>query len=82
MNNHEVISAKASLDAILQTLPKNNSIQFGIELFDEFRNRGWFTLYTFRHIGIQVWGYKLHSYTQTHYVCKTLAVAPDSFCVK
>jgi hypothetical protein len=78
----DVQKAKTALDAALIGLPPNNAILFGIDLFDEFRQRGWFTLENFGILGTQFLAQELPAYDKTHFVCSTWSIPVDEFRVK
>lgn len=59
---------KAELDKQLAGVSPNVGIAFGIELFEEFRRRGWFTLESFGVLGTSLFSEKLPAYKSTHFV--------------
>ena len=82
INNADVVKAKFDLDAALTNLPANNAIMFGEELFQEFRNREWFTLELFGVVGTTLFGAKVPAYNKTHYVFISWDIPSMEFRVK
>lgn len=66
MDQFEAI--KAELDRQLVGTPPNVGIAFGVELFDEFRKRSWFTLENFSVLGTSSFSEKLPAYKRSHFV--------------
>lgn len=72
---------KAALDKELQNTSDNVGIAFGTELFNEFKNRGWFTLETFSVLGTTLFSEQLPAYNKTHFVFSSWGINDLEFKV-
>jgi hypothetical protein len=73
---------KAELDRELETAGPNIGIAFGIELFEAFHNRRWFTLERFPGWGVVAsFGDIVPAYKQSHYVFVSWALRATDFRV-
>lgn len=70
---------KAELDKLLENAPANVGIAFGTELFNEFRNRGWFTLETFGALGTTLFAELVPAYKKTHFVFPSWGIQEAEF---
>ena len=81
MTDQEVMAAKAELDAALGVAGDNVGIAFGIDLFEAFKSRQWFTLETFSALGIGAFPMKLPAYDKSHFVFPSWDVDAGTFQV-
>lgn len=74
---------RADLDVQLHNLSPNVGIAFGSELFNEFRNRGWFTLEKFGVLGTTLFTDQLllPAYQRSHCVFLSWAIDDLKFQV-
>jgi hypothetical protein len=72
---------KAELDKQLQSAAPNVGVAFGVELFDEFRRRGWFTLEDFGVLGTSIFSGKLPAYRRTHFAFQSWDLSELEFRV-
>lgn len=70
---------KAELDKQLENAPANVGIAFGTQLFNEFRNRGWFTLETFGALGTTLFAEQVPAYKKTHFVFPSWGIQETEF---
>ena len=73
--------AKADLDKALADLSPKAVILFGLELFRDFRERGWLTTETFGAEGTTLFAEKVPAYNRTHLVVATWDVPDCEFRV-
>lgn len=66
MDQYEQI--KVELDKQLVDASPNVGIAFGCELFNEFRDRGWFSLEFFGVLGTMSFAVRVPAYNKTHFV--------------
>jgi hypothetical protein len=81
VNDETAEGIRNELDAALASAPDTVGIAFGIELFDEFRRRDWFTLETFGALGTSLFAEQLPAYRHTHFVFPTWGVPNREFRV-
>ena len=79
MDQFELI--KAELDKQLEGASPNVGIAFGTELFNEFRNRGWFTLEVFGVLGTMLFPERVPAYKETHFVFPSRGIQDLEFKV-
>ena len=72
---------KAALDKQLESASPNVGITFGVELFNEFRARGWLTLETFGVAGSMFCAHQVPAYNKTHFVFQTWGIQDREFKV-
>lgn len=72
---------KVELDTQLKSAHPNVGIAFGVELFGEFRKRGWFTLETFGVLGTTLFSEQVPAYSKTHFVFPSWAIQDLEFRV-
>jgi hypothetical protein len=74
-----VEAKKQQLDERLKHVGPNVGIAFGIELFDEFKRRNWFTVETFGAVGSMLFAAPVPAYQKSHFVFPSWGVAPGDF---
>lgn len=79
MDTFEII--KRELDKQLEVAVPNVGIAFGVELFDEFRNRGWFTLEVFGVLDTTLFAERVPAYNKTHFVFLSWGIPDREFIV-
>lgn len=72
---------KAALDEELKSTSNNVGIAFGIELFNEFKKRGWFTLERYGALGTTLFSEQLPAYNKTHFVFPSWSINDFEFKV-
>jgi hypothetical protein len=72
---------KAELDKQLESTTPNVGIAFSSGLFNEFKNRGWFTLETFGALGTTVFEQHVPAYGRTHFVFPSWAICDFKFII-
>jgi hypothetical protein len=72
---------KAALDKQLESASPNVGIAFGVELFNEFKKREWFTLETFGALGSLFGAHQVPAYNKTHFVFQTWNIEDLEFKV-
>ena len=77
----QIDEKKVELDRQLEGAPVNVGIAFGIELFSEFKNRGWFTLETFGYLGTTLFAEQVPAYKKTHFVFPSWGIRDLEFRV-
>ena len=82
MDDLMATTKKEELDRALDAAAPNVGIAFGIELYDAFRVRGWFTLERFSGLsGLTSFGQVVPAYRRTHYVFPSWGIADTEFAV-
>jgi len=79
MDTFEII--KLELDKQLEVAVPNVGIAFGVELFDEFRKRGWFTLEVFGTLGTTLFAERVPAYDKTHFAFPSWGISDREFIV-
>lgn len=79
MDKFETI--KAQLDKQLDGAGANVGIAFGVELFEEFRTRGWFSLELFSALGTMLFAEQVPAYKKTHFVFPSWGIQSLEFRV-
>jgi hypothetical protein len=72
---------RRELDNQLKSAGINVGIAFGIQLFEDFRSRGWFTIEDFSPWGTGIFPVKVPAYQKTHFVFPTWDLPVDGFVV-
>ena len=67
MNDQQILSIKSELDDELKSADPKVGIAFGMELFNAFQQKGWFTLEDFGWLGTPLFSECLPAYGRSHY---------------
>ena len=77
MDDDAIMEVKAALDRELDGINPNHGIAFGMELFSEFRKRGWITLEQI------MWPFegRYPTYASTHFAFQTWGIGEYEFSI-
>lgn len=77
----ELETKRADLERELHGADPNVGIAFGVDLFEEFRQRGWFTLETFGALGTSLFSTQVPTFDKTHFVFPSWGIPANEFQV-